>query len=213
MRAIAYGLAAQRAMAQGEDPEPFRRKAREAFPKSVDARPNDCPVPSLCDQPPVVRAELELIGIRWAMKKGKATAGHFEAALDLVRPRHDAEPFDAARYRVTAEIHEQRALWLLERGRNPDEDIERGLAMAEKALSRYVRMAPALAVRGRLYLLRARAAREPSARAEAARVAKASLEAAFRANPLLERKHEQAMREAERLVDEKKSGAERSAQR
>jgi len=213
MRAIAHGLAAQRAMEQGEDPEPSLRKAREAFPKSVDALPQGCLLPSLDDQPPVVRAEVELIGIRWAMKNGKATAGHFEAALDLVRPRHDAEPFDAARYRVTAEIHEQRALWLLERGREPDEDIERGLAMAEKALSRYARMAPALAVRGRLYLLRARAAREPSARAEAARLAKASLEAAFRANPLLERKHELAMREAERLMDEKKSEAEKSDQR
>jgi serine/threonine-protein kinase len=208
MRAIAYGLAAQRAMEQGEDPEPSLRKAREAFPKSVDALPG-CIHPSLAHQPPVVRAELDLIGIRWAMKKGKATAGHFEAALDLVRPRQDAEPFDAARYRVTAEIHEQRALWLLERNREPDEDIDRGLALAEKALSRYARMARALAVRGRLYLLRARAAREPSARAEAARLAKASLEAAFRANPLLERKHEQAMREAERLMDEKKNGAER----
>jgi hypothetical protein len=210
LRAIAYGRAARHAIAQGEDPEPWLRKARDALPRVT--RPRRA-YPRFVDEPIVVRAELDLIGIRWAMKNGKATPGHFEAGLEQVSPRSDAEPFDAARWRVTAEIHERRAAWLLERDRKPDEDIERGLAMAEKVLSRYARMAPALAVRGRLYLLRARAAREPSARAEAASLAKASLEAAFRANPLLERKHEQAMREAERLVDEKKSGAERSAQR
>ena len=210
LRAIAYGLAARHAIAQGEDPEPWLRKGREAFPKVT--RPRRA-YPRYMDGPIVVRAELDLISIRWAMKNGKARPGQFEAALEQVCPRGDAGPFDAARYRVTAEIHERRAAWLLERGRKPDEDIERGLAMAETVLSRYARMAPALAVRGRLYLLRARAAREPSARAEAARLAKASLEAAFRANPLLERKHELAMRDAERLMDEKKSEAEKSDQR
>jgi len=53
----------------------------------------------------------------------------------------------------------------------------------------------ALATKGSLYLLRARAARDPSARADAARLAKQAFADAFHENRLLEREHGPAMRQ------------------
>jgi eukaryotic-like serine/threonine-protein kinase len=77
--------------------------------------------------------------------------------------------------------------------------------MADKALAINPRLGTALASKGALHLLRARAAAgDARVRMQAARDAKASLEAAIRENPLLARERGAALKEAEgQLVEEK----------
>jgi hypothetical protein len=147
----------------------------------------------------IARAKVEILAIRWAMKRRRGTPESFEAAIALLRPVLSEELQNPGVYQGLAEIHSLCADWLAERGNSPAADIANGLAMAEKALSINPRMAAALATKGSLHLTQARTARDPSARAGAARLAEEVFADAFRNNPLLEREHGAKRAEAAKL--------------
>jgi serine/threonine-protein kinase len=193
---LLHSAEARYAAMEGGDPEPSLRKAREICKR-------------LGPMAPIYRilcADVELIAVQWAMKTGKVRAADFSAASDWLLPILDKDPFlYLMPSQKMAEILERRAAFRLERGESPAGDIERGLAMAERALTRNPRHAEALVARGGLYLVRAKSARDPAAKTEAARLARASFTEAFQRNPLLEREHGPAAREAERLEGESRS--------
>ncbi len=164
---------------QGDDPTPAIEATRAFFRKSAEASPWD--VDYRVDQ-----ARTEILALRWATSKSRADGALFDAALAPLRSVLDKERANPHVYQALAEIHELRAGWLLARRQRADQDLATGLVMASKALIINPHLATALASRGALHLLRARAAdREAKARIEAAREAKAALEAALREDPLL----------------------------
>jgi serine/threonine-protein kinase len=193
---IAHTLAARRAIERGDDPEPALQKARETCRRIAN-------LPSPKVNPTALCADVELAAIQWAMKRGKAQEAHFNAALAILEPIPDEDPWVyTLPSQKMAEILERRAAFRLGRGESPDKDIERGLVMVERTLARNPHHAEAIAARAGLYLVRAQSTRDRIAQKEAARIAQASFTEAFQNNPLLEREHGPAAREAERLQSE-----------
>jgi serine/threonine-protein kinase len=178
---------------RGEDPRPVLREAREAFQHKVDAAPWDLLFR-------VWRARVEIVELRWALSQRKAKDEQFQAAFAPLLPLLDKERVDPRFYQTLAEIHALRAAWLLSERKSPGESISKGLEMAAKALALNPRMATALANRGALLLVQARAAKDPEARIEAARQAEVALSAAVRENPKLEREQAQALAEVKALL-------------
>ncbi|MDI1429124.1 serine/threonine-protein kinase [Polyangium sorediatum] len=179
---------------QGKDPTKAIEAARAFFRKSAEASPWDVDYR-------VERTRTETLALRWALAKEKADAAMFDAAFAPLLPVIAKERANPQVYEALAEVYELRAGWLLERKKNAENDLTLGLVMAKKALAIHPTLAPALASKGALHLLRARAtARDAKARRQAAREAKASLEAALKENPLLARERGAALKEAERLL-------------
>jgi hypothetical protein len=123
-----------------------------------------------------------------------------KAALKPVLPMLEIERAQPHLYQIIAEIYEIHGTWLVSRRNAAAEEITKGLGMADKALAINPRMATALAVKGSLFLLTARTARDPHARRDAARRAKELLAKALQENPLLERDRGIALKQAERLL-------------
>jgi hypothetical protein len=186
-------LEAHHVMREAQDPIPEIEKARIAFDRAIEKDPQ-----SLSHK--VWRARLEIVGIRWAMKQHKASAPMFEAARAPLQPVLAQERDDPSPYQTLAEIYGLRAAWLLDQRKTPNEDITQGLAMADKALSKNPRLATALATKGHLHLLQARAARDRSARSQAAQRATDAFASAFRENPLLKRSYDASLAEATQLL-------------
>ncbi|MDI3282548.1 serine/threonine-protein kinase [Polyangium sp. 15x6] len=183
---------------RGDDPTSTLEAARSSFRKSAEALPWD--VDYRVDQ-----ARAEILALRWALTKGNADSAMFGAALAPLLPVLDKERANPQVYEALAEVYELRAGWLLGRKKNAENDLTTGLEMADKALAIHPTMATALASKGALSLLRARATRDAKARTQSAREAKASLEAALRENPLLARERGAALKEAERLLSREES--------
>ncbi|MDI1450968.1 serine/threonine-protein kinase [Polyangium sp. 6x1] len=184
---------------RGDDPTSAIEAARSSFRKSAQASPWD--VDYRVDQ-----ARAEILALRWALAKGKADPAMFDAAFAPLAPVLDKERANPHVYEALAELHELRAGWLLGRKKNAENDLVKGLVMADKALAIHPTMATALASKGALHLLRARAAaRGKKGRTQAAREAKASFESALRENPLLARERGAAVKEVERMLAEEGS--------
>jgi hypothetical protein len=209
--AIAHGLRghveaikARSLLAREEDPLPSLSNARAAVRLAVEAKPWDI-------EYRLYSAEVEITAMRAARKKGRADAALFDAGLALFAPLLNLERADPRLYQNLSEIHALRAAWLTDSKKEAGEDVARGLAMAEKALSKNPRMASALASKGRLLLLQAQQASAPARRASA-QDALSALTMAVRENPLLERTEARAIEEARRLAGEEEApvGAPRS---
>jgi len=210
--AIAHGLRghveaikARSLLAREEDPLPSLSNARAAVRLAVEAKPWDI-------EYRLYSAEVEITAMRAARKKGRADAALFDAGLALFAPLLNLERADPRLYQNLSEIHALRAAWLTDSKKEAGEDVARGLAMAEKALSKNPRMASALASKGRLLLLQAQQASGAPARRASAQGALSALTMAVRENPLLERTEARAIEEARRLAGEEEApvGAPRS---
>jgi hypothetical protein len=190
-------IAARYTIQRGDDPEPHLRKAREICRDLLKREGVNWGVEI---------ADIELTTIQWAMKTGTAREADFEVALAHLERMSAEDPWtETQRFQRMAAILERRAVFRFEGGKSPASDIERGLAMTERVFSINPRHADTLAARGGLYLVRAKSARDPATKAEAARLARASFTDAFQGNPLLEREHGAAAREAARLEGERGS--------
>jgi hypothetical protein len=158
-------------------------------------------------------AEVEITAMRAAGKQGRADGALFADGLALLAPLLDVERADPRIYQSVSEIHALRAAWLAEGQKEAGEDVARGLAMAERALSKNPRMASALASKGRLLLLQAQQASGAPARRASAREALSALTTAVRENPLQERAEARAIEEARRLAGEEKAPVDQEAPR
>jgi tetratricopeptide (TPR) repeat protein len=90
----------------------------------------------------------------------------------------------AAAYQAMARLHWQQAQWRRMRNQSYGVQLRRGLDMAEKAMELNPMMSEALALKGVLYLLQAKA-RATAEREEALGSARESLQQALSTNPLL----------------------------
>jgi serine/threonine-protein kinase len=180
---------------QRKDPEPSLQAARTSFQKLFEEAPWDVDYR-------IHLARVEIIALRWAILKGNADTGLFDAAFAPLLPLLDRPRENPEVYLALAEIHALRAGWLFAREQRAEQDGSNGLSMADKALAIHPRMAAALATKGVLFLVQARASRDAKRRSEALRGAKASLEAALRENPLLARELGEVLEDAERPLPE-----------
>jgi serine/threonine-protein kinase len=165
---------------RGEDPEPELHKAREVLRRAAAGKMWDITFP-------VMSAQAEIVGLRWAAKRRGVAPEAFAAARAPLLPWLSQERVDPRLYLVLAEIHQIEAAWLLEGSKSADPALAEGLAMADKALHLNPHMARALLVKGTLLLARADAARGAKERSRAVLDAGEALSAAVKENPLLER--------------------------
>ncbi|MDI1449307.1 serine/threonine-protein kinase [Polyangium sp. 6x1] len=187
-------LEASYALREGLDATPLLAEAREAIQISGGTSGGKRAEFRL------LSTRIEIVALRVAAKHGKLESKSFEVAFEQVRPLLAKAGRDSRPYVLGAEIHALRSEWLSERGGEPEEDIKKGLAMAEEALSKNPHLAKALLVKGMLSLVEARRARGKSERTEAARRAKEACRAAFQSNPSLERDDGRLLKEAETLA-------------
>jgi serine/threonine-protein kinase len=204
LRGMLASTAALHRLRRGDDPEPALREARSAFQHLVDKAPWDLGYR-------LGRANVEVLGLRAALRGGEIRKAQIEAARGPLLPMLDTDRAHPQLYLTLAEIHEIRASWLLAVGKANEEDVSKGLDMASKALAIHPKMAAALAVQGGLFLLRARAARDPDAKREMARAAKDAFMAALRENPLLSRDRSDTLPHIEQLVGEAATDARAAA--
>jgi tetratricopeptide (TPR) repeat protein/predicted Ser/Thr protein kinase len=190
---LAHDVRARAAFARGESPEPYIERALAAYGAHLEAAP-------ALHKHNHSEAELLLIRVRDSMRRGAVDPALFDEVIagfsvDITPGRADVE-----RAHDLATIHQLRAAWSLSRGEDPAKDLEIGLAHAAEALDVNPRMPTALAVKGALHLVAARAAETPALRREAAEQAVASLSEALRGNVYLTREFEPVLGEARRLV-------------
>jgi serine/threonine-protein kinase len=193
VRGEAAAIRARFHLEKGEDPSPWVSEAREAFGVAIKAKPWDVGYR-------VRAASVETIALRWALRNGKAVEAQLDAALAPLLPVLDVERADPQLYQTLGEIRELGSAFRIQRGDDPKSEIDEGLAQIAHALSLHPHMASALACKGRLLLLRAKAATDRREAQEAARMALEAFSAAARENPLLERRERQSVDEARRLV-------------
>jgi eukaryotic-like serine/threonine-protein kinase len=180
-------LGAEHALRSGLEPLPDLGAEREALQKEITNHPAEI-------DGPVLVARIALLGLRGRAREKKVDDADFEAAFAPLQPVLSSD-HDPRAYQVLAEIHAQKAVWLEERGKAPDADVERGLAMAEKVLAINPHSAMAFGAKGQLLLARARGAKGEDRRA-AARAAREAFAAALRENPRLEAEYAAAIKEA-----------------
>jgi serine/threonine-protein kinase len=178
---------------RGEDPSPWLSQGRDAFAKATKEMPWDLSYR-------IGSASVEAIALRWAIGEGKATEAQFDAALAPLRPFLDTERADPRLYQVLGEIEELRAALRIGRGNGAAGEVAAGLARIAQALALNPRLGSALACKGRLLLLRARAEKDRREAQRAASMALESFSAAIAANPLLERRELQGIEQARRLA-------------
>ncbi|MDI3290530.1 serine/threonine-protein kinase [Polyangium sp. 15x6] len=187
-------LDARQALRRGTDPEALLDASRQAVREADSIRGRS----TLASR--ILAGRIEYTALRAALQFGRAKSSSFDDAFGLMEPVLRTSQDHAAVYEIMAELHALRAAFLAEAGRDVEVDVAAGLQMAEKVLVKNPHLGTAHASMGQLYLVRARAATVRNRRVEAARRAKDAFEAAVRENALLERKHEDEMREADALL-------------
>jgi hypothetical protein len=179
-------LRAEWQLLHGEDPRAFLDRARIAISNAAKR------APALIDVA-VELSRVELIAAKYALLKKSATAETFESVrAPLQSFSSDRLAFPDAHV-VAAESHALAAEWRVSRKESPEADITAGLTMLDQALATNPKHAKAWLVRGLLLLMRAQSNKD----ADAAKKAVNAFEEAFRCNPLLERRHRQALSKAQ----------------
>ena len=189
-----YGLVAQAGLKKEQDPRPLLDKARALLVKSAAGM---APVVD----PHRERVTIELLTARWAMRSGDA--GTVDRALrDAAAAAAQAlqrKPTSAEILRGAATVSLVRAEWAAQQGRAAVPEVAQGLALIDKALAENPRDAEGLAVRGALYLMKAREARD-AGRHEAAAQARAALSQGLLRNPYLKPVYAPQLAAAEQLL-------------
>lgn len=147
-----------------------------------------------------VRADLELSRARWAMASGGDPAAAFSSAEESLSKALSTNPRDAASYLQRAESEYWRATWLVKLDGDPGDPLARGLEWVDRALEIKPDFADALALRGRLQLMAARATTDPTAATRAAGLARDALEASLAIDANLEWRLRGDLAEARRLA-------------
>ena len=178
-------IEAEYALRRGLSPAPDLRGERAAVQRELRSDGADVDTG-------VLLGRIEILTLRGRAKDDKLRDADFEGRIAPLEPLLSGERDDPRGYQVLAELHAEKGAWLEAHGKAPDAAVKAGLAMVEKVLGINPQSADALAVKGRLHLVAARAARGEE-RALALGKSKAALEAAFRENPRLGPEHVEAL--------------------
>ena len=150
----------------------------------------------------LMEGQLDLIAVEWALRHGGPVDyfltdfGRRLAAAEELNPTAPGVYLEGARAAMLS------ARWQLSHEGDPTEALATGHLAADRGLAIDPTDAEFLLIKGRLFLIEARAAGEENARHEAADRAVQALESAESFNPLFERTCEPLIAEAHRLRDE-----------
>ncbi|MEZ4296835.1 MAG: protein kinase [Polyangiaceae bacterium] len=170
-------LEAEHALRQGQPATPALDEARRLLHDHLPA--GAAPTDELRE----LGAELALLTLRDPTRPPPPNDLPFTEPLALLQPLLDRNTKFPRPDQLAAELHARRADWLSQRGQDPTPALDAGLSRAARSLAHHPRFADALATRGRLFALTARAARTPADRAAAEARARESFRDARRANP------------------------------
>ncbi len=173
-------LRAARLLDTGQDPAAALERARDDYRDSLKVNPRYY-------WSHLVAGWYELVAARWSARQGRSPLAELDradACLVLARRQNPGDP-DVPQ--AQAEVQWRRAEWQHRAGQPADGTWQAGLDRAGEALAINPRHARALAVRGRLLLLKAQGTAESGGRAELERRGRESLRQAFAFNPLLSR--------------------------
>ncbi|MDI1478898.1 serine/threonine-protein kinase [Polyangium sp. y55x31] len=174
--------------ATGLGPPPDLQALRDAVRKAAEADPSDIDLHDIV-------ARMDLFRALAKATQGKAEEQDFEAAAAFLRPLVEKVRNDPRPYQTLSNVHARKAAWLEAHGKTAEAEVSAGLGMVEKALAIHPRDPKALATKGELLLVRARAARGEDRRA-AARAAGEAFAEALRENPRLAQARGEMVKEA-----------------
>jgi serine/threonine-protein kinase len=186
-------LRAQALLEGAADPSPALRAADAFVATSFRLSPGDADTW-------LESARVRLIEARWAVLRRQDPARLLDAAMEALRRAEAVNPGAPAVYIAQAQTERLRAEAALAHGRDPAEALRAGLGRADRALAINPAEAQALALRGTLAALAARAETDPARRREKAARAAADLEKALALNPLLRREVGAILEETQRQV-------------
>lgn len=184
---------AQYVFQQNGDPSSMISIARDVYASAAKESPWDVMVATQ-------RTRVEIVALRWAMKKHEATQEMFNAAFAPLSPLFSDEIADPSVHVTLAHVHALHAQWLVEAKKDPTADIENGISLTNKALLINPRRGQALALQGELLLMKAQIAEDPSAKRKAAIDAKEMFARAFKEMPILEKEYATSAKDAAKLA-------------
>jgi serine/threonine-protein kinase len=136
----------------------------------------------------------------WALKQGRPPEAALSSAEQLLRRSIAADPKSIQVWGDLIRAERIRSEWALSRNLPTGASIERGLALCEKALKADPNNLDALADRGALRLLRAKAATAPADRGRWARLAQEDFRGVLERNTLYHRDLDPLLSEAKSLA-------------
>ncbi len=176
----------------GADPQTHLETARKAFRLAIERSPQNIEIA-------IGATRVELVATKFAISKNKATSALFDTIRKPLQVWTTDEVVHPDVYTLVAESYALQAEWNVGRHESPEADVMAGLAMVIRALATNPKHANAFATRGRLWLWRAKATTDTTARKNPTKNAVMAFDEAFRANPLLERTFGQARNEARQM--------------
>ncbi len=180
-------LKAKQGIRKGDNPLTLLEEAKTAFVRGLEKSPADFDLL-------IPLAQAHILWLRWAIEHDKVKAAQLDEAFAPLVPLLDKERVIPHFYQSLADLHGLKAKWLAKKKlKGVREEIEKGLAMADKALKVNPTMALGFLARGNLWLLAAKEEPKGDKQKEAISKAKEALEAALKENPLLKREVEPLM--------------------
>lgn len=116
---------------------------------------------------PIVAAQIEAVAARGLADRPDAADAAFSRAIEQAQRAIQLQDGNANAHRTLGEVLRWRAEMKPGRGRDPSEDVDRGLSALDRALKLSPEMADAHALRAALLLIRYRVTDQPAVRAEA----------------------------------------------
>ncbi|MBI2840831.1 MAG: protein kinase [Acidobacteria bacterium] len=161
----------------GRSPEKDLASARECARRALDTDPTISVVYQCA-------GEIDIVQARWHVLNGISPDAAFERARLALMKGHQLNPVDSELCAVLADLCRWRAHSRSVHRQDPSRDIRQGLDWIEKALQIDHTNAEALATRGALYLIQARAEPDPLEKEKSLQAAKEALSQAvsFNAN-------------------------------
>ena len=186
-----YCLSARDLFENEKDPDDPMSKGLQAIQRSIFISPNS-------PESYLLQVQLLLLSAQNDARHNKSPLATLQQAQGAAARARDLNAKLPNVYLHLAEIARVTAEWQVSHQRSAEEDITHGLGAVDQALGLNPTLAPALAVRGALYLLQARA-NHGQARKQSAGLAATALQQALGKNPLLEHQYGALLGEATQL--------------
>jgi serine/threonine-protein kinase len=180
---LSYRLQAMDLLRKGADPTEALRQANVAQAKMAELNPDEA-------ETHLRSAQIAVLSARWAVRRRDSRAAQLmEQGEQAIERAIRSNPMSFEVFEAAADLHRFKAIWQLRRKKSPLEEIDRGLAAAERGLMIHPTATALLEVKGALQLLQVRAGGDSGTKSDVARQARALLDETFRKNPLLQWVH------------------------
>jgi serine/threonine-protein kinase len=190
---VVYSELAELALVRGGDPNLPLHQAREELARSLQLNSNGVTLWAIADN--------EVLAARGALAQRRDPSPALQASEEAAKHALAMDAKNGDALRELAVIARWRAEWLLMRHQPVGEVVRKGLLLVARSQAIQPGLGAGIAAEGALYLMAARAARQPGERVAAASKARSALERALQVNPLLAHEWQPLLDEASHLVE------------